>query len=170
MRRDRDSQIMPKRVERYVAASPRPDKTRQKGNIVKAFRILQAAMMVQILLGLWRFTIPYIGWSVDGRVWQVHPFLGIGIAVAALVLFRPENSAASSPSWTAARFIALVPLGLGLAMRYGVVHGLAAMLVHMVVGLTALGLIDSSIKKESSRRSSAAPAAQQPSDAAPASG
>jgi hypothetical protein len=136
---------------------------------VKAFRILQAAMMVQILLGLWRFITPYVGWSVDGRVWQVHPFLGIGIAVAALILFRPENSTASSPSWTASRYVALVPLGLGLAMRYAVVNGLTVRLVHMVVGLTALGLIDSAIKRESSRRSDAAPDAQPPSDIAPAS-
>ncbi|HUG31271.1 MAG TPA: hypothetical protein VMM14_00140 [Acidimicrobiia bacterium] len=136
---------------------------------MKAFRILQAAMMVQILLGLWRFVTPYLGWSVDGRVWQVHPLLGIGIAVAALILFRPRNSVASSPSWTAARYVALVPLALGLAMRYGVVNGLTPRLVHMVVGLTALGLMDSAIKREFSRRSDAASEAQRPSDAAPAS-
>ena len=126
--------------------------------------------MLQILLGLWRFITPYAGWSVDSRVWQVHPLLGIAIAVAALILFRPRDTVTSSPSWTASRYVALVPLGLGLAMRYGLMTGLAPRLVHMVVGLTALGLMDSAIKRASSRRSDAAPDAQRPSDVAPASG
>jgi hypothetical protein len=110
-------------------------------------------MMFQIVLGLWRFIARYAGWSVDGRILQIHPWLGIGIAVAALVLFRRRYSVDSDASWTAARYVALAPLGLGLAMRYGIVTGLVAVVVHMVVGLTALGLIDSAIKRESSHRS-----------------
>ena len=166
MRRQPDYQIMAKAAVRAIRTALGGQAARQKGKIVKSFRILQAAMMIQILLGLWRFTAPYAGWQVDSRVRQIHPLLGIGIVVAALILFRPRNSVGSSLSWTAARYVALVPLGLGLAMRYAVLTGLVAILAHMVVGLTALGLMDSAIKKEFSRRSDAVFDAQQPHEVA----
>jgi hypothetical protein len=38
-------------------------------------------------------------------------------------------------------------------MRYGFIAGWPAVVAHMVLGLTALGLIDSVIKKEARRRS-----------------
>ena len=130
---------------------------------MKSLRMLQGAMMLQIVLGLWRFIATYAGWPIPARVWQVHPLLGVAIAVAALILFRPLRREPSDLTWSAARYVALAPLVLGLSMRYGVVTGLAAMLAHMAVGLTALGLIDSAIKRESSRRSRAAADGQPPS-------
>jgi len=115
---------------------------------MRSFRILQAGMMLQILLGLWRFTAPYTGVAVLPYVWIVHPLLGISIAITALVLFRPRRTNEPDPLWTAARYVALAPLALGLSMRYGFIAGWPAVLAHMVLGLTALGLIDSVIKKE----------------------
>jgi hypothetical protein len=119
---------------------------------MRSFRILQAGMMLQILLGLWRFTAPYTGVAVLPYVWIVHPLLGISIAITALVLFRPRRTNEPDPLWTAARYVALAPLALGLSMRYGFIAGWPAVLAHMVLGLTALGLIDSVIKKEAIRR------------------
>ena len=121
---------------------------------MRAFRVLQAAMMVQILLGLWRFLAPYTGLPVNARVWMIHPLLGISIAATALILFRPLGNSAADPRWTAARYVALAPLALGLSMRYGLLSGWAAVLTHMALGLTALGLIDSAIKNEAHRRTS----------------
>lgn len=131
---------------------------------MRAFRILQAAMMVQILLGLWRFLAPYTGLPVNARLWMIHPLLGITIAVAALILFRPLENSVAQPQWTAARYVALAPLALGLSMRYGLVTGWPAVLTHMALGLTALGLIDSVIKKEAHRRSGVTTDSQAPSD------
>lgn len=128
------------------------------------FRILQAGMMLQILLGLWRFLAPYAGLPMSGRLWMIHPLLGITIASVALVLFRPRKDVGANPQWTASRYVALAPLALGLAMRYGVVTGLMAIVTHMVLGLTALGLIDSAIKKEGRRRSRATTENQAPSE------
>lgn len=130
---------------------------------MRSLRVLQAAMMLQIVLGLWRFIATYAGWPIQARVWNVHPLLGVGIAVAALTLFRQRKGVNSDLTWSAARYVALAPLVLGLSMRYGIVTGLVAMLAHMVVGLTALGVIDSAIKRESSRRSQAASGGQPPS-------
>ena len=121
---------------------------------MRAFRILQAAMMVQILLGLWRFLAPYAGLPVNARLWMIHPLLGITIAASALVLFRPLENSVTHPQWTAARYVALAPLALGLSMRYGLLIGWPAVLTHMALGLTALGLIDSAIKNEARRRAS----------------
>jgi len=121
---------------------------------MRSFRILQAGMMLQILLGLWRFTAPYTGVAVQPYLWMVHPLLGISIAIAALVLFRPRRTNQSDPVWTAARYVALAPLALGLSMRYGLIAGWPAVVAHMVLGLTALGLIDTVIKKEARRRTS----------------
>ena len=120
---------------------------------MRSFRILQAGMMLQIALGLWRFAARYTGVSVQPDIWMVHPLLGITIAIAALVLFRPRRGAGPNPLWTAARYVALAPLTLGLSMRYGVIAGWPAVVTHMVLGLTALALMDSVIKKEARQTS-----------------
>jgi len=132
---------------------------------MRAFRILQAAMMVQILLGLWRFLAPYTGLPVNTWLWMIHPLLGIAIAAAALILFRPYKDSSVDHWWTVARYVALAPLALGLSMRYGLLTGWPAVLTHMAVGLTALGLIDSVIKKEAHRCSRVTTDSQAPSDA-----
>ncbi len=132
---------------------------------MRTLRILQAAMMVQILLGLWRFLVPYTGLPVSARLWMIHPLLGIAIAAAALILFRPHKDSGVDHWWTAARYVALAPLALGLSMRYGLLTGWPAVLTHVAVGLTALGLIDSVIKKEAHRRSGVTTDSQAPSDA-----
>lgn len=132
---------------------------------MRTLRILQAAMMVQILLGLWRFLVPYTGLPVSARLWMIHPLLGIAIAAAALILFRPHKDSGVDHWWTAARYVALAPLALGLSMRYGLLTGWPAVLTHMAVGLTALGLIDSVIKKETHRRSGVTTDSRAPSDA-----
>lgn len=118
-------------------------------------RVLQAVMMLQILLGLWRFLATYTDLLVQPVIWVVHPLLGIGIAVAALTIFRPRRGVSPTRLWTAARYLALAPLALGLSMGYGLVRGWPAVGAHMVLGLTALGVIDSVIKQEGRRRSEA---------------
>lgn len=132
---------------------------------MRAFRILQAAMMVQVLLGLWRFLAPYTGLPVNTRLWMIHPLLGIAITGAALVLFRPHKDLSADRWWTVARYVTLAPLALGLSMRYRLLTGWPAVLTHMAVGLTALGLIDSVIKKEAQRSSEVTTDSQAPSDA-----
>lgn len=132
---------------------------------MRTLRILQAAMMIQILLGLWRFLAPYTGLPLSARLWMIHPLLGIAIAAAALILFRPHKDSAVDHWWTAARYVALAPLALGLSMRYRLLTGWPAVLTHMAVGLTALGLIDSVIKREAQRSSEVTTDSQAPSDA-----
>jgi hypothetical protein len=108
-------------------------------------------MMIQIILGLWRFLAPYTDLPVQPTLWMIHPLLGIGIATAALVIFRPRRGTDHTRLWTTARYVALAPLALGLSMRYGLIAGWPAVVTHMVLGFTALGVIDSVIKNEGRR-------------------
>lgn len=110
-------------------------------------RTLQAAMMTQILLGLARFFAPFAGWSLPASVWPIHPLLGVGIAVAVMIVLRPHPGGVPTVSRRIARFAPLAPLALGLAMAFGLRLGAALAPLHMVVGLTALGIVDSALKQ-----------------------
>lgn len=109
-------------------------------------RTLQAAMMTQILLGLARFFAPFLGWSLPAPVWPIHPVLGVGIAVAVMIVLRPRPGGVPTVSRRIARFAPLAPLALGLAMAFGLRLGPGLAPLHMVVGLTALGIVDSALK------------------------
>jgi hypothetical protein len=108
-----------------------------------ALRLLQFATIAQVLLGLARFGLPYLGVWLDGRVWQLHPLNGIAITAAALVLFRPLPAAPSSRVRTAARFAPLLALalGLGMASLRGLLGPVPGTFLHMAVGLAAVELI-----------------------------
>jgi hypothetical protein len=108
-----------------------------------SFRLLMAALYIQALLGLVRFVAPYFGFWLDERVWQIHRLNGIAIAAAALVLFRPLPGAPSSQVRLAARFVPLLPLGvgLGLAAVRELVGPLPGTLIHMAVGVAAIELV-----------------------------
>lgn len=109
-------------------------------------RTLQAAMMTQILLGLARFFAPFLGWSLPASVWPIHPLLGVGIAVATMIVLRPRPGGVPTVSRRIARFAPLAPLALGLALAFGLRLGAGLAPLHMVLGLTALGIVDRALK------------------------
>jgi len=111
-----------------------------------AVRFLQAAMMTQILLGLARFFVPFLGWTLPASVWRIHPVLGVGIAVAVLIVLRRRPGGVSTVSRRIARFAPLAPLGLGLAIAFGLRLGPGLAPLHMVVGITALSIVDRALK------------------------
>jgi len=111
-----------------------------------AVRFLQAAMMTQILLGLARFFAPFLGWSLPASVSPIHPLLGVGIAVAVMIVLRPRPGGVPTVSRRIARFAPLAPLALGLAIAFGLRLGAGLAPLHMVVGLTALGIVDRALK------------------------
>lgn len=107
------------------------------------FKLLVVALYAQVILGLARFALPYLGFWVDDRVWLIHPFNGIAIAVAALVLFRPPPGAPTTRARAAARFAPLLPLllGFGMGVARDVIGAVAAVVVHMVAGIVAVRLM-----------------------------
>ena len=114
--------------------------------------LLRAALTVQVLLGLLRFLAPYAGGGIDQRIWVVHPVLGIAIAVSAIWLFRGRTDVSATPARTAARFVALAPLLLGLANLAGVASGLVLVLTHMGLGLVAIKVIDVAVEQQRASR------------------
>ena len=111
-----------------------------------AVRFLQAAMMTQILLGLARFFVPFLSWNLPASVWRIHPVLGIGIAVAVLIVLRPRPGGVPTVSRRIARFAPLAPLALGLAITFGLRLDAGLVVLHMVLGITALGIVDRALK------------------------
>lgn len=107
------------------------------------FRVLIAALYVQVLLGLARFLLPYLGVWLDDRVWLIHPINGIAIAVAALVLFRPRPGMPPTRALLAARSAPLLPLalGLGLGVSQDLIGSLWAVVIHMLAGIAAVRLM-----------------------------
>jgi hypothetical protein len=114
------------------------------------FRLLVAALYVQVLLGLVRFVAPYLGFWLDERVWLIHPLNGIAIAAAALVLFRPRPDLPGARVRRAARFAPLLPLalGLGMAVVQGAVGALGAVALHMVAGLAAVRIMGTAMAEQ----------------------
>ncbi|HSK92042.1 MAG TPA: hypothetical protein VK875_12100 [Euzebyales bacterium] len=103
-------------------------------------QVLQVGLYVQVLLGLARFGLPFVGVVVPEAVWTVHPLLGVAIAVTALVMFRPASGRPTRPL-VLARYAPLAPLLLGAAIMLGWVSGLWVVVGHMVLGFTAIELV-----------------------------
>ena len=102
--------------------------------------VLQVALYVQVLLGLARFGLPFVGVAVPDAIWSVHPLLGVAIAVIALVVFRPASGRPTRPVMLA-RYAPLAPLLLGAAILLGWVGGVWVIVGHMVLGFTAVELV-----------------------------
>ncbi|HUG85869.1 MAG TPA: hypothetical protein VMM13_15000 [Euzebya sp.] len=105
-------------------------------------------MMSQIVLGLARFLTPFVGWQLPHAIWRLHPVLGVSIAVAVLIVLRPRPGVIPTVRRRIARFAPLAPLALGLAMGLGIGlrSGTAVVALHMVIGVTALGVVDNALK------------------------
>lgn len=100
-------------------------------------RVLRILFYVQLVLGLARLA----GQVPNPRVWETHVTLGVVIAVLALVALRPAGGAGTGLE-TAARFAPLLPLATGLAMYADRAGGLAFVLLHVALAITALGLVE----------------------------
>lgn len=107
--------------------------------------VLQVGLYVQVVLGLARFGLPFVGVAVPEAVWAVHPMLGVAIAVTAVVVFRPASGRATRPLMLA-RYAPFAPLLLGAAILMGWVGGVWVVVGHMVLGFTAVELVGRGIK------------------------
>jgi hypothetical protein len=106
--------------------------------------LLRVLFYLQLLLGL------VLGWFlfVSGPS-NIHPVLdphitlGVIIAILALWVMRPLPGVPNSGVRIAARFAPLLPLLLGFLFLAGVVLDTKTLiLVHMLLGLLALGLVE----------------------------
>lgn len=100
--------------------------------------ILRVALYIQFSLGIGRF----FGLITGRGLWDIHIALGIAIVVLALITFRPQRQLPQTVLRWIAEFIAILPLVVGLLLMFDVIEGLAAVLVHMALGVLTIGLIE----------------------------
>ena len=100
--------------------------------------VLRIALYLQVLLGLARF----FGYITNQRLWETHISLGVVIAVLALLAMGPHPRLRQDAMRTAARFLPLVTLLLGLAMWQDLVTARPVVMIHMLLGLISVGLVE----------------------------
>jgi hypothetical protein len=108
--------------------------------------VLRIALYIQLVLGLIRYVTAYTGWTpgfvLAGPLWDLHPGLGILIAILALIAFRPLTGVPQNGIRTAARFMPLAPLALGLLLLFDVLGGAAIVGIHMLLGVITIALVE----------------------------
>jgi hypothetical protein len=107
---------------------------------------LRVALYIQLVLGLIRYITAYTGWTpglvLSGPLWNLHPGLGILIAILALIALRPLPGVPQSGVRTAARFMPLAPLALGLGLITDALGGAAVVGLHMLLGIVTIALVE----------------------------
>jgi hypothetical protein len=117
--------------------------------IVWALRI---ALYVQLLLGFDRLTTyvrlitggaAEVAAAGGGRITQdLHLTLGIIVAALALYVFRPVAGVPNIPLRTAARFLPLAPLALGLGFRFAGLANPALIALHVILAFATIGCVE----------------------------
>ena len=116
--------------------------------------VLRVLLYAQVALGVGRFG----GLIRNEAVWRAHLALAFLIALLALVVLRPRPGVATSGLRTVARFGPLVALATGLAIFFELAGG-GLTLVHVLVGLTVVGLVEAAAAREGGAAAGSTPGA-----------
>ena len=106
--------------------------------------VVRAAFWLQLLLGL-GLSRGFFGarpLGLPGAEGDVHMLVGIVAAILAIVYFRPGTTLPGNGLTTAAAFFPLLPLALGLLVRFGGMTAVPVVALHALLGLAAVGLIE----------------------------
>ena len=110
---------------------------------------LRAVFYLQFLLGFFRSIIVVFGvtggwvnWIMNERIWETHTSLGILIAVLALIALRRLPGVEQDGLRNMARFAPILPLVTGMLLLSDMVSAVWFIVLHLLLGLTALGLIE----------------------------
>ena len=115
---------------------------------------LRSAFIIQALLGL-GLSRAFLGMrplGVPSGEGDMHMLVGLIAAVLALVVIKP---APGDTLASMARFFPILPLVFGLAIRFAGVGGAPFVLVHVLLGVAAVGLVEVSIARQRRAASSA---------------
>jgi hypothetical protein len=99
---------------------------------------LRIALYVQVLLGI----LLFLGAGPRAALGDTHLGLGAVIVVLAAALLRPAPGAPPSRMRALARWFPLAPLAVGLGLRLGAWGGLPVVILHMLLGITAVALVE----------------------------
>lgn len=111
--------------------------------------VLRLAFYLQFFLGLFRSLIVvfnvtggWVEWIMNQRLWETHISLGALIAVLALIALRPHPRIGTDGMRTMARFAPLLPLLTGILLWRDMFNSTGFIVVHIILGIAALGLIE----------------------------
>ena len=105
---------------------------------------LRISFWLQALLGLGLARILFGQAPADSEL-NAHLVVGLVAAILAIVVLRPTGP--DDTFTTLARFFPLVPLLVGLAIRFGGVGGQAIFILHILLGLASIGLIEAAVAR-----------------------
>jgi hypothetical protein len=105
-------------------------------------RALRIALYVQLLIGLFLFFGPFVGFPANPGLGGFHALLGIIIAVVALIALRPMPGIPATGIRFAAWLGPLVPLILGLGFMTHAIASGSLVPIHMLLGIIVLGLVE----------------------------
>jgi|SRR5690606_7795896 len=108
---------------------------------------LRIAFYLQFLLGAARFLFlqtqaGWTSWITNERLWETHTSLGVLVAVLALIALRPHPRLGADSLRTMARLAPLLPLLTGMLILSRTVTSMVFIVLHVLLGLAALGLIE----------------------------
>ena len=106
----------------------------------------RVAFWLQGLLGIWlavsRLVLGSRPLGIQSGDGDFHMLIGIVGAVLAILTFRPGTSTTPNGLTSAAAFFPLLPLIFGLAIRFGGMGSVPVTLVHIVLGIAAIGIVE----------------------------
>lgn len=111
-------------------------------------RTLRIALYVQLVLGLFLFFGPTVGFTPNRGLAEIHGLIGIIIAVLALIGLRPMPAVPMSGIRIVAWISPLLPLILGLGFQFNLIPRAGLVPVHMTLGLIVLGLVEMASAQE----------------------
>src|SRR5205823_3662546 len=106
--------------------------------------VVRIAFWLQLLLGL-GLSRGFAGarpLGLPSGEGDLHMLVGIIAAALALYYFRPGTSLPSNGLTTSAAFFPLLPLLVGLAVRFGGQTAVPVIAVHALLGIAAVGLVE----------------------------
>ena len=108
---------------------------------------LRGAFLLQALLGLGlsRGLLGLRPLGVPSGEGDLPMLVGIVAAVLAGVVLRP--AAGDTPLATVARYFPMLPLAVGLLIRFAGFSGLAVVVLHILLGIAAVGLVESTLAR-----------------------
>lgn len=112
---------------------------------------LRGAFILQALLGLGlsRGLLGMRPLGVPSGEGDMHMLVGIVAAVLALVVIKPTEE--DGIAGQLARYFPMAPLALGLLIRFAGMGGLEIVVVHIVLGIVAVGLIEATLGRRRRR-------------------
>jgi cytochrome b561 len=118
--------------------------------------IVRIAFWLQLVLGLGLSRLLFGAPRASFSERDFHMLLGVAAALLAIAFLRPRPGDPSRFDWIAA-FFPLLPLTVGLYMRFGPLWGIGPgatvpfLVLHILLGLTAVGLVEASISRRRRR-------------------